>query len=527
MQTVPEQVDELEKKISVKQRDYQSLFRKQGEIIDNNEDKIIELRDTVKHARQKLAKMMNKDHDVIEIALRGKKFHQLQCKRYDVNTAKMELNEDVCAEHNKLNHYIHQKDNRLRKLEELRLKLRDFELNQTSNFEREDEKRVRQLKSNFDKVVTKRDTAKYIQSTYTKTLTKLELDALTLHNDLDQLESEIAINNKELNDLKNMHIEAKQAKEILAEEGTIYEQEVYQDKQSRDKKLKTLRKEAKISRKMPETIYKNMGKNAFFEMLMVRRKSMKHQSLAGEVNDLDEYRSVMNDFSTIINTERVKEIPLVFQRQKETFKKLAEEAKELEIELDKKDQDLAEAKLKLEEALYLQKEHSTELDNESEKLKRKLSQQASDSVENKEKMYLQSNQLHAVLDGINCIHEKLAPMIIDGIDPSESTTTIRREDVSMSKQLLEIDKRLTELTGLLPFDPITICQKQSQKNYEEEKHIDEYTEDIEEQCIYNARNTRHGQRVQMGDEAIAEDSNSLRHSTHLPRNTRNIWQRPF
>ena len=37
MQTVPEQVDELEKKISVKQRDYQSLFRKQGEIIDNNE----------------------------------------------------------------------------------------------------------------------------------------------------------------------------------------------------------------------------------------------------------------------------------------------------------------------------------------------------------------------------------------------------------------------------------------------------------------------------------------------------------
>ena len=54
------------------------------------------------------------------------------------------------------------------------------------------------------------------------------MDALTLHNDLDQLESEIAINNKELNDLKNMHIEAKQTKEILAEEGTIYEQEVYQ-----------------------------------------------------------------------------------------------------------------------------------------------------------------------------------------------------------------------------------------------------------------------------------------------------------
>ena len=57
----------------------------------------------------------------------------------------------------------------------------------------------------------------------------------------------------------------------------------------------------------------------------------------------------MEDFSTVINTEKVKEIPQVFQRQKETFMKLAEEAKELENELDKKEADLATAKQKLEE----------------------------------------------------------------------------------------------------------------------------------------------------------------------------------
>ena len=39
MQTIPGQVDELQKKISIKQRDYQSLFRKQHEIIDSNEGK--------------------------------------------------------------------------------------------------------------------------------------------------------------------------------------------------------------------------------------------------------------------------------------------------------------------------------------------------------------------------------------------------------------------------------------------------------------------------------------------------------
>ena len=53
--------------------------------------------------------MMNKDFQVIEEALQGKRFTQLQCKRYDVDTAKKELNEDVCVEHKRLNHYIHQK----------------------------------------------------------------------------------------------------------------------------------------------------------------------------------------------------------------------------------------------------------------------------------------------------------------------------------------------------------------------------------------------------------------------------------
>ena len=72
-------------------------------------EQISNLRVIVKEARQKLAKMMNKDFQVIEEALQGKRFTQLQCKRYDVDTAKKELNEDVCVEHKRLNHYIHQK----------------------------------------------------------------------------------------------------------------------------------------------------------------------------------------------------------------------------------------------------------------------------------------------------------------------------------------------------------------------------------------------------------------------------------
>ena len=89
----------------------------------------------VKEARQKLAKMMNKDNQVIEEALQGesvygaglkisgKRFTQLQCKRYDIDTAKKELNEDVCVEHKRLNHFIHQKECRIRRLNDLCLKV--------------------------------------------------------------------------------------------------------------------------------------------------------------------------------------------------------------------------------------------------------------------------------------------------------------------------------------------------------------------------------------------------------------------
>ena len=65
------------------------------------------------------------------------------------------------------------KECRERRLGDLRLKLRDFNLMQESNYEKEDHKRVRLLMTKLDKMVTKRNTAKYIQSTYLKVFIRL------------------------------------------------------------------------------------------------------------------------------------------------------------------------------------------------------------------------------------------------------------------------------------------------------------------------------------------------------------------
>jgi len=251
-QSTQERVDELTGKISVKKRDNESMFKKQQEAIERNEEKISNLRVIVKEARQKLAKMMNKDFQVIEEALQGKRFTQLQCKRYDVDTAKKELNEDVCVEHKRLNHYIHQKECRMRRLEDLRLRLRDFNLLQETNFEKEDHKRLRLLMTKLDKMVTKRNTAKYIQSTYNKTLNKLNRDALTMHQHLDQFEVEVVNNQSELEDLKKIHKSAKTGQESARANRLTLEQDVFHNKQIRDKTLSETRKKAKESAQMPD-----------------------------------------------------------------------------------------------------------------------------------------------------------------------------------------------------------------------------------------------------------------------------------
>ena len=80
---------------------------------------------------------------------------------------------------------------------------------------------------------------------------------------------------------------------------------------------------------------------------------------------------------------------------------------------------------------------------------------------------------------------QLAPVVIKGIEQGPSTTTVKSEDMPISEQILEIDKKLTELSQSLPHDPVTIARKQAQARYEEEKNHDEIEEEIEQKCIYN------------------------------------------
>lgn len=68
--------------------------------------------------------------------------------------------------------FQYQKECRRKRLADLELKLHDYFLLQESNFEEADQMELRRLKSSIDKMIMKRNTAKYIHSTYIKVLVK-------------------------------------------------------------------------------------------------------------------------------------------------------------------------------------------------------------------------------------------------------------------------------------------------------------------------------------------------------------------
>lgn len=249
---IREQIDELRGKLSLKKRDNAAIFQSQQDTIKKNEEKILNLRRHVKEARQDLAKALNKDTSVIKSALEGHREKQLECKRYDAHTANKELDEDVCVLRKRLNHFVHQKECRNRRLNDLKFQYRDFMLLEHANFEQEDQKRVRMLSTKLDKMTLKRNTASFINRTYKKTLSKLNKDALYMPNTIDQFEVDVKSTAAELVDLQQIHQVAQKGQESSRARRIAVERDFYNGKHQRDKQLTETRKRTKDNSEMPD-----------------------------------------------------------------------------------------------------------------------------------------------------------------------------------------------------------------------------------------------------------------------------------
>jgi len=496
-QNQQERVDELTGKISVKKRDNESMFKKQSEAIHKNEEKILSLRVIVKEARQKLAKMMNKDFQVIEEALEGKRFTQLQCKRYDVDTAKKELNEDVCVEHKRLNQFIYQKECRIRRLDDLTLKLRDFILLQETNQERNDDKRLRLLMTKLDKMTTKRNTASYIQSTYLNTMNKLTRDALTMHQHLDQFESEVVKNRTELQDLQTIHKSAKSGQESARANRLTLEQEVYHNKQIRDKTLSETRKRAKESSQMPDI----STNRAPADLLNVGTSKVKKNTSDQPSVRLTKLTPVIRIFGNVTNTDSAQDIPKAYRRQIENYHAMEEQAMDLQRVLNEKAKTIENLQKQRAEIKYDQKEQVAELDREIVQTKETITDLDEKEIKNNERIEHFSNVLLRVMDGINGLTEKLTPAKLDGVEQKPSTTSRSLAENNLIVQTDEISSKLREMVRRLA--NTDICTTIANEN--DLKMENDVDETIDELYLSTATKQRNGTRIVIKDED--EDTN--------------------
>jgi len=206
-QTQQEQIDALGGKIVVKRRDYEAADRITQRELSRNEATIVRLRDQVKRKRKALAAMLHKDKDVVKNALSDPKhrFQRLQFRSCDGEMVKDELNEDLCNEIKKLNQRKYQKQCKEKRLADLRTKLNGLKLMQgQADVVETDEKEVRRLKGEVEKMVVRRNTAKYINSVYQKSLRELTKTRPNVEHELDQYEKELNMKTVECDELRQI-----------------------------------------------------------------------------------------------------------------------------------------------------------------------------------------------------------------------------------------------------------------------------------------------------------------------------------
>jgi len=427
-----EQIEELKGKLSLKRRDNATIFQHQLENIKRNEENILSLRCRVKEARQELAKWMNKDTEVIGNALTGHREKQLECKRCDAQTAHITLDEDVQVLKKRLNHFVHQKACRNRRLDDLKLQLRDFNLLEYANFEVADQKRVRMLSTKLDKMTLKRNTASFINRTYKKTLSKLNKDYLYMPNTIDEFESDVKATAAEFDDLQKIYQVAQKGQEMSRAMRIAVEREFYTGKQDRDKILLDVRREAKANSEMPDIEVKRTYND------VINRKSEQQGKKADVPSDLlARMEPILKLFSSITNTASAEEIPIAYRRQIDNFQQLTELSKAYLNKLEDKKKKHAQLKKDLANAKFKQTNQIVQAEDRLLGLVSSVENIELDRVRKTQENHGVMSQIDLVKQGVATLAEKFNATLTE-----DEHLAVLPTDVSQQIKLIvtQIDK---------------------------------------------------------------------------------------
>jgi predicted nucleic acid-binding Zn-ribbon protein len=211
--SVQDQITELSKKLALHEGDLKAYDEASKQEIQQNFEKITELRASNKTLHKKLADSVNGDCKVIENALGDRKVEKQALRSKPGREAVEIIDQKVCDYIKKLNAMKAETERKRKKCEEakIRKEMVSKDLNDqmaNSKGESEQAKYLRSIENRLDKAILKQQEAEHVKALYEKMRDQLQSKALTFHNTLEAREMEIEEANRELKRVKEMLVDA-------------------------------------------------------------------------------------------------------------------------------------------------------------------------------------------------------------------------------------------------------------------------------------------------------------------------------
>lgn len=262
--TIEDEIEELKRKIALLDGDNKAYSESSQWSIRQNRNHIAQLRAENKSLRNKLAKKLTADDDVISDAftahglkppadLRGltgemalTKFDQMVC--------------DLIKRFNSLEHTSKGKQQTLQSMEAqlLQMQAEAGAIAATPAGNSQEATELRQMENRLNKAVIKCNEARHIQKTYKAILQKLDEERLNFDNEIDDLQKAIKIRCKELLDLETMYNDAIHARELAKLELVKQEQSMTESRREREKVLAEHRKQAEEKKDFQDKVERRL-----------------------------------------------------------------------------------------------------------------------------------------------------------------------------------------------------------------------------------------------------------------------------
>jgi deoxyribodipyrimidine photolyase len=220
VESIKEEIEELKKKLTLLEGDKKACLENTQWDMEKNRILIQQLRKENKDLRNRLAKKMAADDDVIyQVFKENNSKPPPELRGLPAQDARARFDQIICELIKQRNALQHEARNRQRQLESLQKQLAymKFEtdlITSTPAGESAAAKQFRHLESQLDNAVIRCNEAAQINKIYEGILEKLQKERLNYDNEITDLKKAISVRKKNLKDLENMYKDAENARSM-------------------------------------------------------------------------------------------------------------------------------------------------------------------------------------------------------------------------------------------------------------------------------------------------------------------------